>query len=136
MSSLSMPKMPLDSPPVPEVHPALCTIVGPDREIVVPTSALTLAGFRAWAKSEDFPQRGRISFLDQELFIDMSPEELENHNKVKGEVGFGVANLNKRLKLGEYYPDRTLVTNVEAICPPSQTARLSPGKASKRSGCV
>src|SRR5207244_320198 len=75
-------------------------------------SAYTLAGFRDWAHSDAFPMHGRIAFLDREIFIDMSPEKIETHNKVKTEVTRVVANLNNRLQLGEFYSDRTLLTNV------------------------
>ena len=85
-----------------------------DPAIRIPTRAATLAGFRAWALSDEFPERGRLSFINGELFIDMSPEELETHNKVKTEVGFASANLNKELDLGEFYSDGTLVTNEAA----------------------
>ena len=77
----------------------------------MPASATTLDGFRAWATSDEFPNRGRISFLGQEILIDMSPEELETHNKVKEAVSRGIGNLNAELDLGEFYGDRTLVTN-------------------------
>jgi Uma2 family endonuclease len=90
------------------------TLVLAGEEVVVPASAHTLAGFRAWVRSEDFPQRGRISFLAREIHIDMSPEEIETHNKVKGEIGFALIGLNKKRQLGEFYSDRTLLSNDEA----------------------
>ena len=43
-----------------------------DREVILPSSALTLEGFRAWALSDDCPERGRFSFLDGQVVIDMS----------------------------------------------------------------
>src|SRR5262249_25645068 len=82
--------------------------------LTIPLSALTLAGFRAWATSDDCPERGRFSFLDKELFVDMSSEEPETHSAVKGEVSFTVMAINKRWKLGRFFLDRVLVTNVEA----------------------
>jgi Uma2 family endonuclease len=94
--------------------PVARAVILPDHQVVVPPSAHTLDGFRTWAKSDDFPERGRISFLDREIFIDMSPEEIETHGKVKGEIGYVLVGLNKRTKRGEFYPDGTLVTNVEA----------------------
>jgi len=114
MSSLPVPRTPPPSRPLPKVRPVACAIMLADREVFIPASAHTLDGFRAWAKSDDFPEHGRFSFIDQEIVVDMSPEELEKHGKVKGEIGYGVIHLNKKLKLGEYYPDRTLVTNVAA----------------------
>jgi Uma2 family endonuclease len=116
MSSLPIPKVQPTAAPAPQAAPVVCTIYTFDRasEIVLPTSAHTLAGFRAWAKSDDFPERGRICFLDGEIFIDMSPEELETHAKVKAETMRVVLNLNKKDGRGVFYGDGVLVTNVEA----------------------
>jgi Uma2 family endonuclease len=85
-----------------------------EHHVQLPLSALTLDGFRAWAKSEAFPERGRFSFIGQEVFVDMSPEELETHAAVKAEINYGVTKVNKKTKRGKFYPDGTLVTNVEA----------------------
>lgn len=82
--------------------------------ITVPVTACDHAGFRAWATSDDFPQRGRISFLDQAILIDMSPEELETHNKVKTTVTSGVYVITDKDESGTLYSDRTLVTNIQA----------------------
>ena len=82
--------------------------------IHVPGSAGTLRGFRAWAVSDDFPRRGRISYIRGELLIDMSAEELETHNKVKSEVSRVIANLAHEHDLGTFYSDRTLLTNEAA----------------------
>lgn len=96
------------------VRPVPVHIFHFEREIFIPPTAQTLAGFRAWATSNEFPERGRISFIDQEIFIDMSPEKLEAHNKVKVEIGYVLVGVNKKIKRGEFYGDRTLVSNEEA----------------------
>src|SRR5262249_44175136 len=80
----------------------------------IPRSALTVAGFRAWARSPDFPQRGRISLIGEELFIDMSPERLEAHVKVKTEITRVLANLVVESDLGNFYADGALVVHEEA----------------------
>ena len=85
-----------------------------DPAIRVPASAVTLAGFREWVLSDDFPEFGRFSYIQGELFIDMSPEELDTHNRVKSEVAYAIMGLNKELDLGHFYSDRTLVTNEAA----------------------
>jgi Uma2 family endonuclease len=90
-----------------------CTLLLPGDEVVVPPSAFTLGGFRAWARSDRFPRSGHISFIHPEILVDMSPEKIESHNKVKTEVIRVVANLNAKLELGEVYSDRTLLTNTE-----------------------
>jgi Uma2 family endonuclease len=90
------------------------TILRDDPAVRIPASAATFEGFRAWATSDDFPEHGRFSFINGELHVDMSPEELDTHNKVKTEVGLAIGILNRSLDLGEYYSDGTLVTNDEA----------------------
>ena len=82
--------------------------------IRIPASAATHAGFRAWATSDAFPEKLRASFINREIVIDMSPEELETHNKVKTTVVSAIDLLNQRLDLGELFSDRTLVTNPAA----------------------
>lgn len=81
--------------------PALC----------IPAGVGSLASFRDWAHSDDFPEHGRICFLDGEIHIDMSPDELENHNKVRGAIDFGITKLNDAEDIGEYFLDGAFVTN-------------------------
>jgi len=52
-------------------------------DVRIPADVFDLAGFRRRVHSADFPQRGKISFLGGEVHIDMSPEEIETHNKIK-----------------------------------------------------
>jgi Uma2 family endonuclease len=90
------------------------TVFDRNQEVRIPASASTLSGFRAWAKSMDFPERGRISFIGGEIVVDMSPEEVGTHVAVKTEITYAIAHLNKRLKLGRFFADGALVTNVAA----------------------
>jgi Uma2 family endonuclease len=114
MSSLPVSKIISPPPALAEIKPVDIAIFAWEQEFILPASACTLEGFRAWAKSDQYPERGRICFLDQEIFIDMSPEELKTHVKVKTEVGYALVGLNKKRKLGQLYGDGTLVTNVQA----------------------
>lgn len=82
-----------------------------DDVVAIPHDAKTLAGFRTWLASGNIPERGRICFLDGKVEIDMSPEDLDCHNKVKTEIGLRIYSLAEKLKLGEYYADRVLLTN-------------------------
>jgi Uma2 family endonuclease len=96
------------------VRPAPASVITLEEHgIDIPSSALTLEGYRAWAKSDTFPERGRIVFLGGRLSIDMTPEELETHAKLKGEINRSILNLNRKLDLGEYYPDGVLLTHPE-----------------------
>jgi Uma2 family endonuclease len=80
----------------------------------LPGDVGTLAGFRAWAQSDDFPEMGKFSLINGNILIDMSPEEIETHNKVTGAIGLGVSGVNEEADLGEYFWDGTLLTNTKA----------------------
>jgi Uma2 family endonuclease len=80
----------------------------------IPAAAATLPGFRAWAQTDEFPEFGKVSFLNGNILIDMSPDELETHNKVRSAIDHGIATVNEIADLGEYYTDGALVTNTAA----------------------
>lgn len=80
----------------------------------IPVSALTLSGFREWATSDDFPQHIRAAFIDGEIFIEMSNEDLDTHVAVKTEIIRVLSNLIRDLKLGKFYGDGALVSNEDA----------------------
>jgi Uma2 family endonuclease len=113
MSSMPVPRTAI-APPALEDHPTACRVLLADRDVEIPASAHTLSGFRTWAKSESFPERGRFSFIDGEILVDMSPEEIETHIKVKAEIGRVLLNWNRKAKRGEFLTDGTLVTNEAA----------------------
>jgi Uma2 family endonuclease len=75
---------------------------------------LTFDGFRVWARSDDFPERGRIAFVNQEIIVDMSAEELNKHAQPKAEISRVVMNLVVKHDRGKFFPDRTRVVHEEA----------------------
>lgn len=80
----------------------------------IPPTALTLTGFREWVTSDEFPEKLRATFVDGEIYLDMSKEELETHAKVKTEVCRVLANISHELDTGDFYLDGVLITNDEA----------------------
>src|SRR5262249_7666433 len=84
------------------------------RPIRPPADARTFEGFRRWMRSPQCPQWGRFAFLDETVLADMSPEELETHNKIKAEVSRVISNLSRALGNGTFYVDGTLLTNPRA----------------------
>lgn len=84
------------------------------KEVRIPTSANNWEGFREWAVSDDYPDRGKITFANGELIIDMSPESFEEQGAVKTEVSRVLAQLVRDRKLGHYRIDGTLISNKEA----------------------
>jgi Uma2 family endonuclease len=113
MSSLPISRVQQRDLPAAE-PPVARTIFLPGADLSIPAHAHTLTGFRAWVTGDSFPERARVSFLDEEIIINRSPEELETHSKVRSEIGCVLLGLNKKTKMGEFYPNGTLVTNPAA----------------------
>lgn len=82
-----------------------------DNRVRVPADVFDLASFRRWATSDDFPDEGRISFLDGQLEIDMSPEELASHVDPKGDVFGAIWAIVRERDLGKVYVDGARLTN-------------------------
>jgi Uma2 family endonuclease len=80
----------------------------------VPPGVSSLASFRRWTRTDEFPQRGKFSFLDGELWIDMSPEALYTHNRLKGEIARVIGNLLKLRGGGAFFADGVLLSNASA----------------------
>src|ERR1700733_12956080 len=87
---------------------------GLDDSLQIPGQARDLAGFRAWAVSPRFPERGRIDFLAGDLEVDMSPEDLLTHGLVKTEIAAVLQFLVARRGLGEVYIDRARISSPAA----------------------
>lgn len=82
--------------------------------ISVPADVLEFESFRAWAHSDQFPQHGKISFIDGDIEIDMSPEELNSHNRVKRDVSTDLNNLVRQQDLGDVLVDGAFLANEAA----------------------
>ena len=94
-----------------------CANAGPEDRpppIRIPVAATTLAGFRAWATSAEFPRGLRATFLGDEIILDMSPEEIQTHIIVKNEIARVLSNLCKESRRGIYFADGTLISNEAA----------------------
>lgn len=82
--------------------------------IEVPRDAGTLDGFRRWARSDQFPQRGRVTSIDGELTIEMSPERYESHMAVKEAISRVLGGIVDSTDLGRFYSDGAWITNEAA----------------------
>lgn len=103
------------------------------RELSIPATACTMSGFRDWAATDQFPERGQISFSPDGLIIDMSPELLETHNYVKSDVGLTVHTRVRQRSLGRFIGDRVLYTN-ESACVSTEPDAMFISEESIRSG--
>lgn len=73
----------------------------------------SLGEFRAWATSDDFPERGRIDFLAGRIEVDMSPEDLFCHGTLKTEIIQVLGRLLKASGAGYLFSDRARVSSPE-----------------------
>jgi Uma2 family endonuclease len=79
--------------------------------VQVPRAAFEHEGFRRWALSDEFPPGLRATFVEGEILLEMSPEELETHNKVKLAISVEVMRFVQARDLGEVYPDGMLISS-------------------------
>jgi len=73
----------------------------------------SLAEFRAWALSPEFPQTGRIDYLAGQIEVDMSPENLYFHGTLKSEIARVIGNRVVELGLGDFFVDQTRVSSID-----------------------
>jgi Uma2 family endonuclease len=83
-------------------------------EVRIPAWVVDLASFRRWAYSDDFPERGRFSYLGGELWADLTMEQIFSHNQVKGEFAIVVGSLVKADGAGLFLHDRAFLSNPAA----------------------
>src|SRR5687767_9535252 len=59
-----------------------------------------LAEFRDWACSDEFPEKGRIDFIDGTIEVDTVTEEALAHGSPKSELARVILNRVRALRLG------------------------------------
>jgi Uma2 family endonuclease len=85
-----------------------------EEKVRIPPDVTDLDSFSRWALSGKFPQRGHVSYLRGQIWVDVSMEELYSHNQVKGEINRALMQLVKSSKAGRYLPDGMLLRNAQA----------------------
>lgn len=71
------------------------------------------SAFRRWARSPQFPDRGWISYLDGELYVDLSMERII-HNLIKSCFCTYLTMVAEQEDLGRYIGDNMMLTNLSA----------------------
>ena len=80
-------------------------------EIAIPRDAYDTDGFLRWAKTDAFPEKGKIELIDGEIYIDMNAEMIDTHALLKKAVHYTLEGLIEKRNLGILFPDGTLITN-------------------------
>jgi Uma2 family endonuclease len=91
---------------------ASCVVL--EEQIEIPLGISSLLDFQTWSRGGDFPQTGRIDYVDGRIEVDMSPEELYSHGTVKAKLCAVLQQLVDEEDLGELFVDRTRVSHAGA----------------------
>ena len=92
----------------------MVTVVCESEKLTIPTWVCDLVSFRRWADEDNFPEKGQIHWLNGEVWVDLSKEQIFTHAEVKSEVACILATLAKNQRLGYYWVAGPLVSNLEA----------------------
>jgi Uma2 family endonuclease len=84
-----------------------------EENVLVPDWVKDLESFRRWYLSDDFPDSGVISYIQNEVWLDLKMEEL-SHNQVKGEIAAVLTLFLKKNPLEKYFQDRFRLINWQA----------------------
>lgn len=82
--------------------------------ITVPAWVKDIDSFRRWTDSEDCPHEYRMGWLEEEVWIDISKEQVFSHVLVKTQMIGVVGSLAASEELGMYLSDGLLLSNFAA----------------------
>jgi Uma2 family endonuclease len=73
----------------------------------IPEDAFTFEGFQRWVDSRQFPETGRVDYLEGDVEVDMSPEDLFTHGAPKTAITSKLYILIEEAGLGNVFTDST-----------------------------
>ncbi|HUY87550.1 MAG TPA: Uma2 family endonuclease [Pirellulales bacterium] len=82
-------------------------------EFRVPAEVFDFEKFLDWVNSDEFPENVRATYIDGHIEVEMSPEEIETHNKLKGAVHASLWHWNSQRQLGEVLEDGARLVHPE-----------------------
>lgn len=74
-------------------------------QVIVPAWVADSAAFRRWLHSGEFPEDGKVCFIDGKVWVDLSMEDFSTHNVLRAEFGRALATLMKETKFGRFVPE-------------------------------
>ncbi|MBI4604924.1 MAG: Uma2 family endonuclease [Planctomycetes bacterium] len=82
--------------------------------IEIPAGITSLERFRAWVRSEAFPERGRIDWVAGRLEVDMAPEDVFTHGTPKSAIAGKLIALLQESEKGLVFIDKTRISSSTA----------------------
>ncbi len=83
-------------------------------KVSIPIWVADLASFRRWAASDDFPESGRIWWLQGEVCADMSKQQIFSHVMVKTRIAAVLSMFAEKYDRGLFFGDGVFFVNEEA----------------------
>lgn len=80
----------------------------------VPAEVFDFEKFLEWLNSDEFPENVRVTYIDGCVEVEMAPEELETHTKLKGDIFGDLREWIRRKQLGEIFADGALLVHYDA----------------------
>jgi Uma2 family endonuclease len=85
-----------------------------EESVRIPAFVRDHASFRRWARSDAFPERGHITWIGGEIEVDMSPEDIAWHGRLKLVIARTLDLEVERRDLGLTLIDSTLYSSERA----------------------
>ena len=97
------PPSPLAIPMMPPTEPSKSRLpILIDEEVLIPGWVVDHESYRRWARSDEFPERGRFSFINGMIWVDRTMEKFFSHNLVKAEFNGILGPLVKATDIGYF----------------------------------
>jgi hypothetical protein len=90
-------------------------------EAFIPAGISDLASFRRWADSELYPTRGKYSFFQGQLWVDLAMEQVFTRNQVKFALNLDLGQYIRASGLGYLFVDGIRLSHpgADLSCPAS-----------------
>lgn len=85
-----------------------------EENIAIPADLVDLDSYCRWATSDEFPQRGKFSYLRGTIWVDLTMETAYTHNQIREAIGRILGQLIFDAKLGRFFPDGMFLRNTAA----------------------
>ena len=100
--------------PLAAVRPASHQLVVDGVTARIPGWVVDHDSFRRWFHSPEFPDEGRVTFVNGEVIFDTSREQIYSHVLMKTVLTAALHDLAQRQKSGVFFGDGLLITNLPA----------------------
>jgi Uma2 family endonuclease len=100
--------------PALEGKPARRSNIVIEERVCIPAWVDDLASFRRWARSGEFPDRGWFSYLNGDIWVDLTMEQFFSHNQVKTKYTVVLGGMVDTTQQGYFVADRMLLSNLAA----------------------